>query len=477
MLRQFSAFGESLNENSSAADDPQRIVIDQRSHSMAHSFIYLLTCLLLGIIFIVLLTARYQVPAFFALLGASFLVGLTAGVPPEAIISGIKEGFGSIMKSLGLVIIMGTTLGALLENNGSISVISAFILRRMGERFITLSMNIIGFFVGMPVFCDSGFIILSGLNNTVSRNASISRLTNSVSLATGLLAVHCLIPPHPGASAAASLLNVDFGKLLLIGLLVAIPVSFAGYKWAVFAGRKIAIDLPDEQIQVNKTKLKPRLLYSLLPIVVPVLLMTSKSFALWGNITSGPFAILFSIGGEPVIALLTGVLLAILLWKNRTGKELMPVLADGAAKAGGILVIIGAGGAFGGVLSALDFGKHIEHSLPLSGMGILVPFLVTSILKTAQGSSTVAIISAASLIQPLLPVLGLGSQNGHLLCVLSMGTGSMMISHANDAYFWVIARFSSLDPRHMFRVYTPATICMGLTGFSMVYILSFLLPH
>jgi gluconate:H+ symporter, GntP family len=449
----------------------------KKENFMAHSFSYLLICLLVGIVFIVLLTARFQMPAFFALLAASFIVGLMAGIPIEAIISEIKDGFGNIMKSLGLIIVMGTTLGGLLEHNGSISVISAFILRKMGERFITLSMNIIGFVVGMPVFCDSGFIILSSLNNTVSQSASISRLVNSISLATGLLAVHCLIPPHPGASAAASLLNVDFGNLLLFGILVAIPVSLVGYKWAVYAGKKINIDSPVEDPQLIKTTVKPSLFFALLPIIVPVMLMASRSFAIWAHITVGILADLISICGEPVIALMIGVLFAIFSWRSRSRKELMSLLAEDAGKAGGILVIIGAGGAFGGVLSALNFGQHLGASIPISGMGILLPFLVTSILKTAQGSSTVAIISAASLIQPLLPVLGLGSANGHLLCVLSMGTGSMMISHANDAYFWVIARFSSLEPRHMFRLYTPATICMALTGFSIVCILSLLLPH
>jgi GntP family gluconate:H+ symporter len=251
----------------------------------------------------------------------------------------------------------------------------------------------------------------------------------------------------------------------------------AGYKWALYAGKKINFDLPAEEPELIRADGRPSLFLALMPIIVPVLLMASRSFALWANSNTGIFANLVSICGEPVIALTVGVLLAIYAWKDRKGKGLMALLAEGSGKAGGILVIIGAGGAFGGVLSSLNFGQHLGSAIPIAGMGILLPFLVTSILKTAQGSSTVAIISAASLIQPLIPVLGLGSENGHLLCVLSMGTGSMMISHANDAYFWVIARFSSLEPRHMFRVYTPATICMGLIGFGIVCILSLLIPH
>jgi len=148
------------------------------------------------------------------------------------------------------------------------------------------------------------------------------------------------------------------------------------------------------------------------------------------------------------------------------------LLQDSAEKAGGILVIIGAGGAFGAILAAIKIGTHLSESLALDSMGLFFPFLLTFILKTAQGSSTVAIITAASIVLPLLPVLGLDSESGKLLCVLAMGAGSMMISHANDAYFWVIAKFSGLDMKTMLRVYSVATILMGITSFAMVYILS-----
>ena len=139
------------------------------------------------------------------------------------------------------------------------------------------------------------------------------------------------------------------------------------------------------------------------------------------------------------------------------------------------LVIIGAGGAFGAVLAATKIGDHLSVAFALGGLGILFPFLVTFVLKTAQGSSTVAIITAASIVLPLLPALGLDTPNGHLLTVLAMGAGSMMISHANDAYFWVIAKFSGLELKTMLRVYSVATVLMGVTSLLMVYILSLVL--
>ena len=151
------------------------------------------------------------------------------------------------------------------------------------------------------------------------------------------------------------------------------------------------------------------------------------------------------------------------------------LLHDAVGKAGNILIITGAGGAFGAVLVATKMSASLGHLEALGSMGILFPFLVTFILKTAQGSSTVAIITAAAIVQPLLATLGLNSENGMLLCVLAMGAGSMMISHANDSYFWVIAKFSGLDVNTMLKVYSTATIWMGLTGFAMVYLLSMLI--
>ncbi|HLK27288.1 MAG TPA: GntP family permease [Puia sp.] len=444
---------------------------------MDHSFIYLFIWLLGGIIFIILLTAKYKIPAFFALSSACFLVGLGAQMPLSDILNTMKEGFGNVMKSLGFIIVLGTTLGAVLEHNGSIAVLSDFIIRKMGEKYIVLSMNIIGFIVGMPVFCDSGFIILSSLNKSISLRTAISPYITSVSLATGLLSVHCLIPPHPGASAAAALLEVDFGKLLLIGTLIAIPASLAGYFWAIYAGRKFQGQSIKNENEKIFSSSQPSPFQSFLPIAVPVLLMSARSFSTWGKSSSGIWQNIFSALGEPVVALAIGILMALTIWKNKKIKTVTALLGEATEKAGGILVIIGAGGAFGAILTAMHFGQHFSKIFPLASMGILFPFLVTSLLKTAQGSSTVAIITAASLVQPLLPALHLDSENGRLLCLLSMGAGSMIISHANDAYFWVIAKFSSLAIKPMFRMYSLATLWMGLVSFGMVCILSLFLSH
>ncbi len=449
---------------------------------MLPSFLQSLICLVAGITLIVVLTARYKVHAFFALLISCLVVGLGVGLPLDNVIATAKDGFGNIMKSLGLIIVLGTTLGVLLEYTGSTRVMANYILKKVGERRAPLAMSLTGFIVGMPIFCDSGFIVLSGLNKSLAARSRMPIVIMSVSLATGLFSIHCMIPPHPGAAAAAGVIGVEYGRLILFGILVAVPAAIAGYVWARVAGRGEALVVGadgaaavsvDGEVATKQDKQKgPGVLLSFLPVVVPIVLIAFKSFFSIEHAGTIPgLSILLSLG-DPVVALLIGIVLAFTGSRHWTQDSLGELLGDAVEKAGGILVIIGAGGAFGAILAATKMGDRLSDILPLSSLGILFPFLLTAVLKTAQGSSTVAIITAASIVKPLLPALGLASGNGPLFCVLSMGAGSMLLSHANDAYFWVITRFSGLDMKTMLKVYTIATGFMGLTAYLAVYILS-----
>ena len=443
---------------------------------MTVSFLQVLCSLIAGIVLIILLTAKFKVHAFFALLLACFVTGLGVQMPVAEIITVIKSGFGNIMTSLGLIIVLGTTLGVLLQSTGSTRVMAEYILKATGSKHAALAMSITGFIVGLPIFCDSGYIVLSGLNRSMAKRTGIAPVIMSVSLATGLYAVHCLIPPHPGAAGAASTIGVDYGRLILYGIAVAIPAMFAGYAWAKYAGDKIKHDVAQEEdAEENTTAKAPSVVMAFLPVIVPIVLIAVKSFIAIDAKAASGWMNIFSTLGDPVIALLTGVVLALLAGRQWTKQKLGSLLQEGAEKAGGILVIIGGGGAFGAVLAATKIGEHFSAAVPLASIGLLFPFLLTFVLKTAQGSSTVAIITAASIIKPSLLSLGLDSANGHLLCVLAMGAGSMLISHANDAYFWVITKFSGLEMKIMLRVYSLATLVMGITAMVAVYILSLLL--
>ncbi len=432
--------------------------------------------LLLSIALIVWLTAKLHWPAFFALLLACLLVGLVIGMPATILVSAMQEGFGNIMKSLGFIIVLGTALGVLLEQNGATRVLSDAVLKVTGPGKAAWAMSLTGFIVGMPIFCDSGFIVLSGVNDSVARKAGLPMIISSACLATGLYSVHCLMPPHPGVTAAAALLGVDLGRQTWTGIIVAFPTMIAGHLYVAWAGRHFpaASTASGEPAEVPLPA--PDLWTAVLPVVCPILLIAARSLLAFDEKGSGFPARLLNNWGQPVFALLTGIILAILFQGRKGIKSLPATLTQAVEKAGGILVIIGAGGAFGNLLATTRIGGRLGEVLPLASLGLLFPFLLTALLKTAQGSSTVAIVTAASLVQPLLPALGLAAGNGPLLTVLAMGAGSFVFSHANDAYFWVISRFGGTDTPSMLKIYTPASGIMGIVALAMVYLLKRWLP-
>jgi GntP family gluconate:H+ symporter len=441
---------------------------------MTTSFVQSLIFLVAGIVVIVLLTTRYRVHAFFALLIACFIVGLGVGLPVANILASIREGFGRIMQSLGLIVVLGITLGLLLEHSGCTKVMATFILKKTGERRAPLAMSLTGFIVGLPVFCDSGYIVLNGLNQSLAKRTGISVVIMSVSLATGIYAVHCLVPPHPGAAAAAATIGVDFGRLILIGIAVALPGMVAGHLWAVYAGKKIP-HVAAESEHIIHHGATPGVLKAFLPVIVPIVLIALNSFFTLEKTAPGNLQKILSVVGDPTIAISVGIILAFTTVSKWTKRDVSTLLQEGAEKAGAILVIIGAGGGFGAVLAAAKIGEQFSQAIDLRSLGIFFPFLLAFILKTAQGSSTVAIITSSSIVLPLLPALGLDTAAGKLLSVLAMGAGSMMISHANDGYFWVISKFSGLDMKAMLKSYSVATIFMGLTTLLVIYFLSLIL--
>ena len=440
---------------------------------MNSSFPQLIIFLLAGIISIILLTVKFRIHPFFALIIACFVTGLGVQLPVAEILSLIKNGFGDTMAKLALIIVLGTTIGVLLEKNGSTQVMAASILKLVGQKNSSLALSFTGFIVGLPIFCDSGYIVLNGINKSLIKRTGIAAATMSISLASGLYAVHCLIPPHPGATAAAGTLAVDFGKLILYGIVIAIPAMLIGHWWAVYAGKKTKTNAETSDEDNKEILTGPNMVPAFLPVIIPIFLMALKSILVEKN-EIGLLSGILNILGDPAVALAIGVLLAILTGKN-SKHSLAFQLSAAVEKAGGILVIIGAGGAFGAVLAATNIGGHFSEKLDLKMLGIFFPFLVTSLIKTAQGSSTVAIITASSIVLPLLPLLGLESENGKLLAVLAMGAGSMMISHSNDAYFWVISKFSDIDTRTMLRVHSVASILMGLMTMIVIYLLSLII--
>jgi GntP family gluconate:H+ symporter len=428
---------------------------------------YPVLLLVIAVCFIIWSTAFKKVNSFFALLVAALGVGIFSGLPLPGIVTALRTGFGHTMEKIGLLIILGTTLGVILEKTGATISMANAILQRVKEKNAALAISITGFIIGIPIFCDSGFIILSGLNHSLVKKTKLPMTVMAASLATSLMAVHCLVPPHPGITAATGTMGGDLGTVMLWGILLSVPAAAVGYLWTAWRGKNMVYESTEQEVHAAFEKDLPPAFLSFLPIILPIALIAFKSMVLLYNpqgITEmNDWVKLVSFIGEPVIALAIAIVLSFTLIKKQNRGEIQHWLSDGVHKAGMILAIVAAGGMFGEMLQATGTGKNLGDLLGGFSLGIFFPFLLAAILKTAQGSSTIAVITAASLITPLLPELGLQTPTGITLTILSMGAGSMIVSHANDAYFWVITRFSNLPAAATLKVFTMASLLMGIT--------------
>jgi GntP family gluconate:H+ symporter len=436
----------------------------------------LLTSTLVGvsILAIIILTSRLKLKAFIALFLVSLFLAFTT-LPVSTIVSTLKEGFGNTMASIGFLIILGAIIGITLDKTGATLSIAKFILSKTGEKRSAQALGITGFITGIPIFCDSAFIILSGLAKSFSSKSKIAMPFMATVLASSLYSVHCLIPPHPGALAAAGLFEVNIGYLIIIGIVFAIPGALSAYFWSkwITKGRNYPpAKEPEVDPRVINEKL-PSAFLSFLPIVVPLLLITFRSLLiLYDKGGQNTISKIFYLPGEPIFALSIGVVLALLLIRDKTMDSMNSIFTEAIEKAGPILIVTAAGGMFGMVIKATGTGEAMGKLLTGTNIGLVVPFLIAVVMKTAQGSSTVAMITTASFVAPMLSMLGLDSEWGKLLSMLSMGAGSMVVSHANDSYFWVVSNFSEIDAGTNLKVYSSSTFVMGIVIFACVWITS-----
>ena len=433
--------------------------------------------LLFVVMLIVWMTVRYNLHPFLALLAGAILMGFAARLEAAILVGALADGFGATLRGIGIVIASGAIIGEYLDRSGGARVLAGKILEKVGEKNSPLSMGMTGYIVSIPVFCDSGFIVLSALNKAIAKRSGISLAVLAVALASGLYATHVFVPPTPGPLAAAATLGADIGWVLILGLIVSIPVMGAALVWATRYCKKYTIEFEVKEEETDAVFLPPPFLLAVTPILTPILLIALKSIA---ELPAKPFGEewiynAFRFMGDPIIALLTGVCLAFFMVRGGEKRIQNSWLEEALKKAGIIILITGAGGAFGAVLRETDLGEFAARFAEIGGLGVLIPFIVAAFLKTAQGSSTVAIITAAAITAPLLEPLGFDSTLGKALVVLAIGAGSLTVSHVNDSYFWVVAKFSEMDTATALKTHTISTLIMGITGLLTIQLLAWLL--
>ncbi|WP_201265929.1 GntP family permease [Brevibacillus brevis] len=473
----------------------------------------ILLLLVISIVLIVYATAKWKLHPFLSIISSTYifalltnLTGTLNGINKPLIADIGKEiagGFGGIITSIGLVIIFGTLIGKILENSGAAVKMAEVVLRLLGDRHPAIAMSIIGWIVSIPVFCDSGYVILSSLKKSLAKRTGVSVVTLGVALSTGLYATHTLVPPTPGPIAAAT--NVGIGPegliwVIVVGLIVSIPVALAGHIWARKVADKLPADLDEavetfEEYKARFGKL-PSGFASFAPILIPILLMAIGSvanFPVGGGaedqkilLTSGFTHTLLSFLGAPVNALFIGLLFAIFgLLPKRNEETLTNWMSAGLLDSAIIIMITGAGGALGAIIKATPIADYVKSLLDgnaaMVGVGgLIVIFLIAAVIKTAQGSSTASLVITSTIVMPLLPSLGLDAMLGtvpigQILTVMAIGSGAMVVSHVNDSYFWVVSQFSKMSLTTAYRAQTLATLVEGITGIVVVAILALIL--
>lgn len=444
---------------------------------------YILLLLLFSVVLIILLTVKFNVHPFLALFFAALAYGLAAGMDMSSIVTSINDGFGGTLGKIGMVIVLGVIIGAFLEQSGGAFKLAEAILKIIGKNRVHEAMGIIGYIVSIPVFADSGFIILNPLNKSLSKKAGLSIAGTGVALILGLMLTHVMVPPTPGPVAAAGILEADVGLVMLLGIIV----SAISLVVAIMYSKKIASrtyidpspELTEEEVE-EKISQAPGAGKSFLPILIPILLIVGKSvieFQLPEGEEGSGILQFFQFIGTPVIALTIGMFLAFTLPK-KWDKNILSTegwIGKALMDASTIILITGAGGIFGTILQNSGIAEAMTNLLSGAELGIWLPFILTAAIKTAQGSSTVALITTASIMAPMAASLGFDTEMQKALLVVAIGAGAAVVPHANDSGFWVVTQLTGMDVKTGYKLYTVGAAIVGTFAAVLVFLLSLFL--
>ena len=455
------------------------------------SGIGLMISLIVAIVVIIVAISKWKIHPFLALMGVSLILAIVVGIPLQTIPGMIGAGFSGTFTSIGIVIILGALIGSILEKTGAALKLAEVVVKIVGKKHPDLAMEIMGWIVSIPVFCDSGFVILDPIRSSLQKKTGYSSVAMTMCLSAGLYTSHVFIPPTPGPIAAASTLGVGEHLLMVIGIgaLVSIPCLIVAYFYANYIGKKVQTeeDMQDKSEESYNQLLKsfgklPNGFLSFAPIIVPIITMALGSISDMAGWT-GALDTFLNFIGTPIIALTIGLIFAIILMVvTKTTNQFYDITNETLKVVGPILFVTAAGGVLGRVISEAGFvGYMQEHASVLAMIGIFFPFIVSAVLKTAQGSSTVALTTTAgimgSIADPgsMMTMLGLNTPLAGVLTVMAIASGAMTVSHANDSYFWVVTNFGKIKMEDGYKTQSAITGIMGVVGILFTFILSLIL--
>ncbi|MEU3649205.1 gluconate:H+ symporter [Lentzea sp. NPDC034063] len=460
---------------------------------LQHSTPGLLTLAVVSIAVLLLLIIKFKVEPFIALIVVALLVALLAGVPVEALVGSaqkasdslLEKGFGSILGHIAAIIGLGTLLGAILEASGGAQVLMDKLMNAFGEKKAPVAIGLAGLIFGVPVFFDIGIFVLAPLVYVAAKRSGKSIVLFAMPLLAGLSVMHAFMPPHPGPVAAAGLLKVSLGWIIIMGLAVAIPSWFVGgVLYSYWIGKRLNVPVPEEMLAAaelaraenGEDDRDPPSLGLVLSIIgLPLVLILAGTF---GSILLTKGSRLYSVAtffGTPAVALTISVLLAFWLLGFRRGmtREKVAELSAASLKpVAMILLVVGAGGFFGAVLAATGIGKTLANEL--SGIGlpvIALAYVISCVIRIAQGSATVAIVTTAGIVAPVVADLGY-SQPQLALVVMAIASGSIIASHVNDGGFWIVSRYFGLSVKETLQSWTVLETILSVVGFVVAGLLS-----
>ncbi|MET9562809.1 GntP family permease [Streptomyces tauricus] len=486
----------------------------------------LLTVAALGIVLLLVLIIKVRLQPFVALLAVSIAVGLSAGlsvtelfgtVQRSTSVSMIESGMGGILGHVAIIIGLGTMLGAILEVSGGAEALSTRLLNLFGEKRAPLAMGLTGLIFGIPVFFDVGIFVLAPIVYAAAKRSGKSILLYCMPLLAGLSMTHAFLPPHPGPVAAAGLFKVDLGWVILMGIVVGIPAVLAAWAYAAWIGKRLFVPVPQDMLEAadeakaavaeeraarraatrstgalnaTGTPKDPAVDAATTPedyaeqpvplptvfliIGTPLLLILAATFS---SIALDPstFRSVIEFFGHPFVALTIALLMAYYLLGIRRGwsrKSLETVSTSSLKPVGNILLVVGAGGVFGAVLKGSGIADALADTFNDVGLPVIVlAYLISVVLRVAQGSATVAIVTTAGIVVPL--VEGQDLSQAHLaLIIMAISAGSIFASHVNDGGFWIVAKYFGISERDTLKSWTVLETVLSVAGFVMAAALS-----
>ncbi|MFB8180199.1 GntP family permease [Streptomyces sp. NPDC055966] len=454
----------------------------------------LLTVAGIGIALLLFLIIKVRLQPFVALLAVSIAVGLLAGlsvtelfgtVQSSSAVSTIESGMGGILGHVAIIIGLGTMLGAILEVSGGAEVLAARLLTLFGEKRAPLAMGLTGLIFGIPVFFDVGIFVLAPLVYAAAKRGGKSILLYCLPLLAGLSMTHAFLPPHPGPVAAAGLLHVQLGWVILMGVVCGIPAVLAAWAFSAWIGRRIFVAVPQDMAEAAEEAkravtaeqraqgVEPRETPVPLGVVLtiigtPLVLILAATFSSI-VLDPSPTRSVLQFFGTPMVALTLALLLAYYLLGIRRGwtrKSLEAVSTSSLKPVGNILLVVGAGGIFGAVLKASGVAQALSDTFHGVGLPVIVlAYLISLVLRVAQGSATVAIVTTAGIVAPLLTE-GDHSQPFVALVIMAISAGSIFASHVNDGGFWMVAKYFGISERDTLRTWTVLESVLSVSGFA-----------